>query len=99
MEQYTIFKDIAMRKPYFAAPERYTTSFTKEDRQETGGLSDQDDIDYTLSKGDVRLMKASLEKPSYEEHWPFIGHSGSTYWGTFTRCDSSTGIESCCQVQ
>ena len=38
-------------------------------------FSDQDDVDYTLSKGfgrDVRLMKASLEKPSYEEYWPDI---------------------------
>jgi uncharacterized protein YcbX len=34
-----------------------------------------EDIDYTLSKAlgrDVRLMKASLEKPSYEEYWPNI---------------------------
>ena len=38
-------------------------------------FSDQDDIDYTLSKvlgQDVRLMRASLEKPSYEEYWPDI---------------------------
>ena len=38
-------------------------------------FSDQDDIDYTLSKvlgRDVRLMSASLEKPSYEEYWPDI---------------------------
>jgi uncharacterized protein YcbX len=39
-------------------------------------FSDQDeDIDYTLSKAlgrDVRLMKASLDKPSYEEYWPDI---------------------------
>jgi uncharacterized protein YcbX len=39
-------------------------------------LSDQDkDIDYTLSKSlgrDVRLMKANLDKPSYEEYWPNI---------------------------
>jgi uncharacterized protein YcbX len=38
-------------------------------------FSDQDDIDYTLSKvlgQDVRLMRASLEKPSYEEYWPNI---------------------------
>jgi len=36
--------------------------------------SDQDDMDYTLSKvlgREVRLMRAiSLEKPSYEEYWP-----------------------------
>jgi uncharacterized protein YcbX len=34
-----------------------------------------EDIDHTLSKAlgrDVRLMKASLEKPSYEEYWPNI---------------------------
>jgi uncharacterized protein YcbX len=33
------------------------------------------DIDYTLSKAlgrDVRLMRANLEKPSYEEYWPDI---------------------------
>jgi uncharacterized protein YcbX len=33
------------------------------------------DIDYTLSKvlgQDVSLMRASLEKPSYEEYWPDI---------------------------
>lgn len=38
-------------------------------------FSDQDDIDYFLSNvlsRDVRLMKASLEKPSYEEYWPDI---------------------------
>lgn len=38
-------------------------------------FSDQDDIDYSLSKvlsQDVRLMKASLKKPSYEEYWPDI---------------------------
>jgi uncharacterized protein len=34
-----------------------------------------EDIDHTLSNAlgrDVRLMKASLEKPSYEEYWPNI---------------------------
>jgi len=38
-------------------------------------FSDQDGIDYSLSKvlgQDVRLMRASLEKPSYEEYWPDI---------------------------
>jgi uncharacterized protein YcbX len=39
-------------------------------------LSNQDeDIDYTLSKAlgrDVRLMRANLDKPSYEEYWPDI---------------------------
>lgn len=39
-------------------------------------FSGQDkDIDYTLSKAlgrDVRLMRANLEKPSYEEYWPDI---------------------------
>lgn len=38
-------------------------------------FSDQDNIDYTLSKvldQDVRLMRASLEKPTYEEYWPDI---------------------------
>ncbi len=38
-------------------------------------FSDQDDIDYSLSKvlgQDVRLMRASFEKPSYEEYWPDI---------------------------
>jgi uncharacterized protein len=39
-------------------------------------FSDQDkDIDYTLSKAlgrDVRLMRANLDKPSYEEYWPDI---------------------------
>src|SRR5438552_4623800 len=38
-------------------------------------FSDQDDIDYSLSKAlglDVRLMTASLDKPSYEEYWPNI---------------------------
>jgi hypothetical protein len=38
-------------------------------------LSDQDDIDHNLSnvlRQDVRLMKASLEKPIYEEYWPDI---------------------------
>jgi uncharacterized protein len=39
-------------------------------------LSNQDeDIDHTLSKAlgrDVRLMKANLDKPSYEEYWPDI---------------------------
>lgn len=41
----------------------------------TNVFSDQDDIDYSLSKvlsQDVRLMRASLEKPSYEEYWPDI---------------------------
>jgi uncharacterized protein YcbX len=38
-------------------------------------FSDQDDIDYSLSNvlsRNVRLMKASLEKPSYEKYWPDI---------------------------
>jgi len=38
-------------------------------------FSDQADIDYSLSKvlgQNVRLMRASLEKPSYEEYWPDI---------------------------
>jgi uncharacterized protein YcbX len=39
-------------------------------------LSNQDeDIDYILSKAlgrDVRLMRANLDKPSYEEYWPDI---------------------------
>jgi uncharacterized protein YcbX len=37
--------------------------------------SDQDYIDYNLSKvlgREVRLMRANLEKPSYEEYWPDI---------------------------
>jgi uncharacterized protein len=37
--------------------------------------SDHSDIDYTLSKvfgREVSVMKASLEKPSYEEYWPDI---------------------------
>ena len=42
----------------------------------TQTFSDQDkDIDYTLSKAlgrGVRLMKANLDKPSYEEYWPDI---------------------------
>ena len=33
VEQYTMFKDIAMIQPYYAAPERYTSSLVKEDRQ------------------------------------------------------------------
>ena len=38
-------------------------------------FSDQDDIEYTLSKvlgQEVRLMRANLERPSYEEYWPDI---------------------------
>jgi uncharacterized protein len=38
-------------------------------------FSDHDDIDYTLSRAlglEVSIMKASLEKPSYEEYWPDI---------------------------
>jgi uncharacterized protein len=38
-------------------------------------FSDQDDIDYNLSKvfgREVRLIRASLDKPSYEEYWPDI---------------------------
>ena len=38
-------------------------------------FSDQDYIDYNLSKvlgREVRLMRANLEKPSYEEYWPDI---------------------------
>jgi uncharacterized protein len=37
--------------------------------------SDQDNIDHTLSSvlgREVRLMRANLEKPSYEEYWPDI---------------------------
>ena len=36
---------------------------------------DEEDIDYTLSKAlgrDVRLLRANLDKPSYEEYWPDI---------------------------
>ena len=38
-------------------------------------FSDQDFIDYNLSSvlgREVRLMRANLEKPSYEEYWPDI---------------------------
>jgi uncharacterized protein YcbX len=38
-------------------------------------FSDQSDIDHTLSKvigREVSLMRASLDKPSYEEYWPDI---------------------------
>jgi uncharacterized protein YcbX len=38
-------------------------------------FSNQSEIDHTLSKvlgREVTLMKASLEKPSYEEYWPDI---------------------------
>lgn len=38
-------------------------------------FSDQGDVDHTLSKvlgREVSLMKASLDKPSYEEYWPDI---------------------------
>jgi uncharacterized protein YcbX len=38
-------------------------------------LSDHDDIDYTLSNvlgQEVRLMRAQLDRPSYEEYWPDI---------------------------
>jgi uncharacterized protein len=38
-------------------------------------FSDQINIDHTLSKiigREVRLMRASLDKPSYEEYWPDI---------------------------
>jgi uncharacterized protein YcbX len=38
-------------------------------------FSNQSDIDHTLSKvlgREVSLMKASLDKPSYEEYWPDI---------------------------
>jgi uncharacterized protein YcbX len=38
-------------------------------------FSDQDDIHYNLSKvfgREVKLMRASLENPSYEEYWPDI---------------------------
>jgi len=38
-------------------------------------FSDQGDVDDTLSKiigREVRLMRASLDKPSYEEYWPDI---------------------------
>jgi uncharacterized protein YcbX len=41
----------------------------------TNIFSDQDDIEYTLSKvlgQEVRLMRANLESPSYEEYWPDI---------------------------
>jgi len=33
-----MFKDIAMIKPYYAVPERYTSSLAKEEKQETEGL-------------------------------------------------------------
>jgi Family of unknown function (DUF6293) len=35
-----MFKDIAMIKPYYAVPEKYTSSLAKEERQETEGLKD-----------------------------------------------------------
>ncbi len=44
-------------------------------RNGTNIFSDQDNIEYTLSKvlgQEVRLMRANLEKPSYEEYWPDI---------------------------
>ena len=33
-----MFKDIAMIKPYYVVPERYTSSLAKEEKQETEGL-------------------------------------------------------------
>ena len=35
-----MFKDIAMIKPYYAVPEKYTSSLEEEERQETEGLKD-----------------------------------------------------------
>ena len=35
-----MFKDIAMIKPYYAVPEKYTSSLAEEERQETEGLKD-----------------------------------------------------------
>jgi uncharacterized protein len=46
-------------------------------------FSDQSDIDHTLSKvigREVSLMKASLDKPSYEEYSPnFLRHCCNSY--------------------
>jgi hypothetical protein len=35
-----MFKDIAMIKPYYAVPQRYTSSLAKEEKQETEGLKE-----------------------------------------------------------
>jgi Family of unknown function (DUF6293) len=35
-----MFKDIAMIKPYYAVPEKYTSSLVKEEKQETEGLKE-----------------------------------------------------------
>jgi uncharacterized protein DUF6293 len=53
-----MFKDIAMIKPYYAKPERYTTSLAKEERQETEGLEDIIPMpEYKIEMPDEKLIK------------------------------------------
>lgn len=53
-----MFKDIAMIKPYYAVPERYTSSLTKEEKQETEGLEDIIPMpEYKIEMPDEKLIK------------------------------------------
>ena len=52
-----MFKDIATIKPYYAKPERYTTSLAKEERQETEGLEDIIPMpEYKIEMPDEKLI-------------------------------------------
>ena len=54
-----MFKDIAMIKPYYAVPERYTTTLAKEEeKQETEGLEDIIPMpEYKIEMPDEKLIK------------------------------------------
>jgi len=53
-----MFKDIAMIKPYYAVPERYTSSTAKEEKQETEGLEDIIPMpEYKIEMPEEKLIK------------------------------------------
>lgn len=53
-----MFKDTAMIKPYYAVPERYTSSLAKEEKQETEGLEDIIPMpEYKIEMPDEKLIK------------------------------------------
>lgn len=53
-----MFKDIAMIKPYYAVPEKYTSSLAEKEKQETEGLEDIIPMpEYKIEMPDEKLIK------------------------------------------
>jgi hypothetical protein len=58
MMECMMFKDIAMIKPYYVVPERYTSSLAKEEKQETEGVKKIIPMpEYKIEHPDEKLIK------------------------------------------